>query len=89
MNAVILAWMYVVVLMAVIEAASTTGTVLGGFFTLLLYGVFPLALWLYFAGRGKRRRSADASAGTESIASAPDGGQHAPGDAIAPIRKEP
>ena len=65
MHIVALAWMFVVVLMALTEATSSQGTVLGAFFTLLLYGVLPLALVLYLLGTPMRRRAqraADAAA---------------------------
>ena len=57
MHIVALAWMFVVVLMALTEATSSQGTVLGAFFTLLLYGVLPLALVLYLLGTPMRRRA--------------------------------
>ena len=57
MHIVALAWMFVVVLMALTEATSSQGTVLGAFFTLLLYGVLPLALVLYLMGTPMRRRA--------------------------------
>ena len=85
---VAIAWMYVVVMMAAAEASSSTGTLLGALFTLLLYGVLPLALVLYLLNtpaRRARRRAAEASArGLD-----PDGSGHAPGDPLAPERKEP
>ncbi len=65
MHIVALAWMFVVVLMALAEATSTQGTVLGAFFTLLLYGVLPLGLVLYLMGtplRRRARRAAEAQA---------------------------
>jgi hypothetical protein len=57
MHIVALAWMFVVVLMALAEATSTQGTVLGAFFTLLLYGLLPLGLVLYLLGTPMRRRA--------------------------------
>ena len=57
MHIVALAWMFVVVLMALTEATSTQGTVLGAFFTLLLYGLLPLGLMLYLLGTPMRRRA--------------------------------
>ena len=43
-----IAWFYVALMMAVAEATSTQGTLLGAFFTLLLYGLLPIGLVLYF-----------------------------------------
>ena len=88
MNMLLLAWIYVVVLMALIEALSSTGTVLGAFFTLLMYGVFPTALLLYFALRKLRRRAAAQHGLVGSNSAAPDGSEHATGDPIAPVREK-
>jgi membrane protein implicated in regulation of membrane protease activity len=87
MYLVALAWMYVVVMMAVAEAVSAQGTLLGAFFTLLLYGVLPLSIVLYIMatpGRKRARQRAEAASGA-----APDGSAHAAGEAVAPVRKEP
>lgn len=93
---VALAWMYVVVMMAVAEATSNQGTWLGAVFTLLLYGALPLGIVLYVMNtpaRKARRRAAEAAeAAAQAEPSArlePDGGGHAAGDAVAPERKEP
>jgi len=92
---VAIAWMYVVFMVAVVEATSPQGTVLGALFTLLLYGLLPLAIVLYLLGspaRRRLRRTQDALAAEDSGAAAPldpDGRGHAPGDAVAPERKEP
>jgi len=51
-----LAWLYVALMMAVAEATSTQGTVLGAFFTFVLYGLMPIGLLLYFMGTPARRR---------------------------------
>jgi type II secretory pathway component PulM len=56
MYLVAIAWIYVVLMMAVAEAMSPQGTLLGAFFTLLLYGAAPLALVLYVMGTPLRRR---------------------------------
>lgn len=54
---VAVAWLYVVVMMAVAEAVSPNGTVLGAVFTLLLYGLLPLAVLLYILGTPARKRA--------------------------------
>ena len=51
-----IAWLYVAFMMAVAEATSTQGTVLGAFFTFVLYGLMPISLLLYFMGTPGRRR---------------------------------
>lgn len=131
MYLVAIAWLYVVVMMALAEALSPQGGVLGAFFTLLLYGVLPVVVLLYIMGAPHRRRARvaaeraeragqdepsvphdpPAAAGDEvgrtaarpaghgparerppavvvSGAASPDGGGQAPGDAVAPVRKE-
>jgi hypothetical protein len=87
---VAIAWLYVVVLMTVVEANSSTGTVPGAAFTLLLYGLLPLAIVLYLAATPARRRARRA-AEQAAIGSSPDpdGRSHAPRDAVAPVREEP
>ena len=51
-----IAWLYVAFMMAVAEATSSQGTVLGAFFTFLFYGLLPIGLVLYFMGTPARRR---------------------------------
>ena len=89
------AWLYVVLMVAVVEATSSTGTLLGAFFTFVLYGVLPLGIvgYLFLSPARRRARRADeaAASGDAAASSAvdPDQGGHPPGDAVAPIRKEP
>ena len=122
-----IAWLYVGFMMAVAEATSTQGTVLGAFFTFVLYGLMPIGLLLYFMGTPGRRRKrlareaeeteaylaaqAAQAALTPQAALAPPAepvpqpaqaigglslasqqantGDLAPGDLVAPVRKEP
>jgi hypothetical protein len=91
MHLVAAAWIYVVLMMALVEAMSPNGTVLGAFFTFLLYGVLPLSIVLYLMATPMRRRArlrAAAKAQADSAAQ-PDRGGEPPGDAVAPIGKEP
>lgn len=98
MYLVAIAWIYVVLMMALAEALSSQGSVLGAVFTLLLYGVLPLGLVLYLLGtplrRRAQRRAAAAAAETSpapsapSVAMAPDGSGQAAGDAVAAEREE-
>ena len=77
-------------MMAVAEAMHPNGSVLGAIFTFLLYGVLPLSIVMYLLRtplRRRKRRAAEAAAIASSAQ--PDGGDHAPGDAVAPERKEP
>ena len=54
---VAVAWMYVVLMLAVAEAVSPQGSVLGALFTLLLWGVLPLSLVLYVLATPARKRA--------------------------------
>lgn len=96
MYLVVIAWLYVTLMMAVAEATHSAGTLLGAFFTFVLYGAVPVGLVIYLGGRPARRRAAKArqAAAQEqqrsSASAAPDGGGEAPADApVAPVRKEP
>lgn len=88
MHVVGVAWAYVVVMMALVEALSSNGTVQGALFTLLLYGVLPLSIVLYVMGTPMRRRQRHKAEQQEESAAQPDGGGHAPGDAVAPVGEE-
>jgi membrane protein implicated in regulation of membrane protease activity len=57
MYLVAIGWMFVVVLMTAAEAMSPVGTLLGAFFTLILYGLLPLSIVLYVMGTPMRRRA--------------------------------
>lgn len=88
MYLIAIAWGFVVVLMALVEATSTEGTVLGAFFTLLLYGVLPLSIVMYVLGTPMRRQ---ARAKREALEQA-DRSDHAPArpaEPLTPERKEP
>ena len=85
------AWIYVVLMVAIVEATSPQGTLLGAFFTLLLYGVLPLGIvgYLFFSpARRRARRAAEARSAAASGLD-PDRGRHPAGDAVAPEREEP
>ncbi len=63
MYLIALGWMYVVLMMAIAEAQSPQGTLLGAAFTLLLYGILPLVVLLYILGTPMRKRRAARLAG--------------------------
>ena len=95
MHVITIAWLFVTVMMALAEATSPQGTVLGALFTFLLYGALPLSIVLYLMGSPARRRArkaaeaaADAAARAASAVD-PGGRGHAAGDAVAAERKEP
>lgn len=52
-----LAWLYVALMMAVAEATSSNGTVLGAIVTFVLYGVLPIGLVVYVLSTPARRRA--------------------------------
>lgn len=94
MYLVVIAWLYVAVLMAVAEATSSTGTVLGAIITFFLYGLLPIGIVVYLMGtplRRKARLAQEARAAAPVAASperpladsdaAPDQGSHAPATA--------
>ena len=87
MYLVAIAWMYVVVMMAVAEAMATNGSVLGAVFTFLLYGVLPCSIVMYLMGTPMRRRARLAAERDASMAQ-PDSGGEPAGDAVAAERKE-
>ncbi len=103
MYLVAIAWMYVVLMMSVAEAASPSGSLLGAFITLLLYGLLPLGIVIYIMGTPGRRRARlarEARHATEESAASvhPDASGHAPTGvtgqgtspaADPPVRKEP
>ena len=95
MYLVAIAWIYVVLMMAVAEATSSAGTVLGALITFVLYGVMPLSIVMYLLGTPQRRRLRRAREDEEAAALAsadgrgqPDEGAHAAGDTVAPEGEE-
>jgi len=91
MYLVAIAWIYVVGLMALVEALSPGGSWLGAIVTFALYGALPLAITLYLmATPARRRQRARAAAGSATPVGAddPDRRRHPAGDAVAPEREE-
>lgn len=88
MYLVAIAWIYVVVMMALAEGLSPQGSWLGACFTLLLYGALPLSVVMYILGTPARRRARRAAEAAGSIPQ-PDSGREPPGDALTTVRKEP
>jgi membrane protein implicated in regulation of membrane protease activity len=105
MYLVLIAWIYVAFMMAIAEATSPVGSLLGAAITFVLYGVLPMSVVGYIMGTPARRRAikakeaaereeARAANGMQNAASdaasvAPNADREATRDAIAPIRKEP
>lgn len=93
MYLVVIGWLYVSLMMAVAQANSSNGTLLGAIVTLLLYGVAPVTLVVYLmrepARRRRRKARGQAEQQARSAASVkPDAGGEAPADAIAPVREK-
>jgi hypothetical protein len=86
-----IAWIYVALMMAAAEATSTQGTLLGAFFTFLLYGVLPVSILVYIMGtkgRRQKRRAAEAAA-AQADPSPPDSSQADDGGHAAADRRPP
>ena len=84
MHLVAIAWIYVVSMMALVEAFSPNGTVLGAVITFLLYGIFPLGIVLYILSTPARRRArASGRTGAHGHQA-----RHPAGDAVATVREE-
>ena len=93
-------WIYVAFMMAVAEATSPIGTLVGAAITFVLYGMLPVGLLLYFMGSPARRRAnrlaeqmqdgaGAVPAETPTVSHQGDGGGHAPADAVTPEREKP
>jgi hypothetical protein len=94
---VLLAWLYVVMMMALAEALAPQGNVVGAVITFVMYGGLPLALLVYLLAATARQRARfkAAAGGSASGPGEPgpieqaDAGGHAAGDPVAPVGKEP
>lgn len=89
MHIVAVGWMFVVLLWALAEASAPQGSLLGALFTVLLYGVLPLAIVLYVMGSPMRRRARRLAEARASSAQDGDRSGHAPSEPVAPEGKEP
>ena len=85
MYLIVIGWLYVTLLMALAEAFSTQGSVLGAIITFVFYGLLPMGLVVYLMGTPLRRkairrqdeqaRQAFLSSQTDSAVQ-PDAGRH-------------
>jgi hypothetical protein len=57
MYLIVIGWLYVTLLMALAEAFSSQGSVLGAIITFVLYGLLPMALVVYLMGTPLRRKA--------------------------------
>lgn len=87
-------WLYVTMMMAVVEATSDTGTVLGAIITFMLYGLLPTGIMVYLMTTPARKRAIKAREELEAAefaamppaeniaareSSQPDASRHPPG----------
>jgi hypothetical protein len=98
MYLIVIAWLYVTLMMALAEAFSTQGSVLGAIITFVLYGALPMSLLVYIMGtplrrKAKRREEQLGPAESPDSGAQADTSGHAPAlpedAAVAPVRKEP
>jgi membrane protein implicated in regulation of membrane protease activity len=105
MYLVLIAWIYVAFMMAVAEATSPVGSLLGAAITFVLYGLLPMSVVGYIMGSPARRRAIKAKEaaereqalaengiqndGKDAASVAPNTHGEASGHTIAPERKEP
>ena len=68
MYLVLIAWLYVTLMMAVAEATSPMGTVLGAVMTFVLYGLLPMGIVGYILGTPARKRAIKAREMAEQAA---------------------
>ena len=57
MYLIVIGWLYVTLLMALAEAFSSQGSVLGAIITFVFYGLLPMALVVYLMGTPLRRKA--------------------------------
>lgn len=86
MYLIVIAWLYVTLLMALAEAFSTQGSVLGAIITFVFYGLLPMALVVYLMGTPLRRKAIrrqedqarqEAASSQQDSTLQPDAGGHA------------
>ncbi|WP_010458925.1 hypothetical protein [Acidovorax radicis] len=82
MYLIVIAWTYVTLMMAVAEATSPNGTVLGAVITFALYGLLPMGILVYILGTPSRKRAIKAREAAEQAAY--DAGQAAAAAATSP-----
>ena len=91
MYLIAIAWFYVVLMMAVAEALSSQGTVLGAVITFVFYGLLPVGLLMYILGtpgRKRARKAAEAAEASAALAAADSAG--AAGETrMSALRSEP
>ena len=92
MYIVAIAWIYVALMMAVVEATNTNGTVLGAIVTFILYGLLPVSLVVYLMHSPGRKRAIKEKEAAEASSLQPNTASHAPtaaeSDRVPPVREK-
>lgn len=99
---VAIAWIYVALMMALAEATSPQGSVLGAVITFVFYGLAPMALVMYLLGAPARRKArlaaeaaelvqaqAAATSDADTASAQADAGGLPAGDGVTAVGKEP
>ena len=68
MYLIVIAWTYVTLMMAVAEATSPAGSLLGAIITFALYGVLPMGILVYILSTPSRKRAIKAREAAEQAA---------------------
>ena len=68
MYLIVITWTYVTLMMAVAEATSPMGTLLGALVTFALYGLLPMGILVYILGTPSRKRAIKARDAAEQAA---------------------
>lgn len=68
MYLIVITWAYVTLMMAVAEATSPQGTLLGALVTFTLYGLLPMGILVYILGTPGRKRKIKAREAAEQAA---------------------
>ncbi|MEJ6001686.1 hypothetical protein [Paucibacter soli] len=93
MYLVAIAWIYVALMMALAEASSSQGSVLGAIVTFALYGALPVSIVLYLLGTPARRAARRRAEATDQAPKQPsnqaDGSGHATAEPLVAEGKEP
>jgi len=76
MYLVVIAWLYVVLMMAVAEATGSNGSLLGAIVTFFLYGLLPLSLVVYLMLTPHRRKGIREREAAENALTRQDGSDH-------------
>lgn len=88
MYLILIAWLYVVLMMAIAEAANPAGSLLGALITFVLYGLLPMGIVGYILATPMRKRHLKAKREAEQRAwDAAQAEQTKPAPAAAPQSK--